>query len=114
MLHDLRRRQQELAIDVEIPPKYLDLESYAWAMRGAWDSALVSLDRYTRESSDDRAPVWAFTMTATQPERLCGVLLFTNLPQGLSGNNNDYLGVLYMYILQKILLSSLFNEQQQK
>jgi hypothetical protein len=64
MFHDLHRRRQELGIDVEIPTDHLYWEAYAWAMRGAWDSTLVVLDRYTRESSDDTAPLLAFKLTA--------------------------------------------------
>jgi len=64
IFHDLHRRRQKLGIDVEIPPQHLYWDAYAWAMRGAWDSTLVALDRYTRESSDDRAPLLAFKMAA--------------------------------------------------
>ena len=65
IFHDLQRRRQELGIDVEIPTEHLYWDAYAWAMRGAWDSTLVALDRYTRESSDDLAPLLAFKLTAT-------------------------------------------------
>jgi hypothetical protein len=61
---DLHRRRQELEMDAEIPPKRLYWDAYAWAMRGAWDSTLVALDRYRRESSDDQAPLLAFELTA--------------------------------------------------
>ncbi len=64
IFHDLHQRRQELGIDVEIPPEHLYWEAYAWAMRGAWDSTLVALDRYTRESSDEIAPVVAFDLVA--------------------------------------------------
>ncbi len=64
MFHDLNQRRRELGIDVEIPPEHLYWDAYAWAMRGAWDSTMVVLDRYTRESSNDRAPLLAFKLTA--------------------------------------------------
>ncbi|MCK5489979.1 MAG: hypothetical protein KAI98_08315, partial [Gemmatimonadetes bacterium] len=64
IFHDLHRRRQELGIEIEIPPRHLYWSAYAWAQRGAWDSTLVALDRYTRESSDDRAPLKAFKLTA--------------------------------------------------
>jgi tetratricopeptide (TPR) repeat protein len=64
IFHDLHRRRQELSIDAEIPPAHLYWDPYAWAMRGAWDSTLVTLDRYMRESSDEMAPLKAFKLTA--------------------------------------------------
>ncbi len=64
LYHDMHRRRQELRPDAEILPRSLYWNAYAWAMRGAWDSALVALDRYARESSDDRAPLLAFKLTA--------------------------------------------------
>jgi hypothetical protein len=64
MFHDLHRRRRELGLVAEIPQEHLYWNAYAWAMRGAWDSMLVALDRYTRESSDDRAPLLAFKLTA--------------------------------------------------
>jgi hypothetical protein len=65
IFHDLHRRRTELDIDVEIPPDHIYWKAYGWAMRGTWDSTLVALDRYTRESSDDLAPLLAFKLTAT-------------------------------------------------
>lgn len=65
IFHDLHRRRLESETDAEIPPARLYWDAYAWAMRGGWDSSLVALDRYTRESSDDRTPLLAFNLTAT-------------------------------------------------
>jgi TolB-like protein len=64
IFHDLHRRRQELEIDTEMPARRLYWDAYAWAMRGAWDSALVAVDRYTRESTDDAAPLNAFKLAA--------------------------------------------------
>jgi len=86
IFHDLRRRWQELGMDVESSPERLYWGAYAWAMRGAWDSTLVALDRYTRESSDEMAPLLAFKLTAIG-EWLGGVPAATSdryLPRALA------------------------------